>query len=145
MLMCGVTAVCLCALAVGSTTSSKLKKYRKDCKWRCWKKRTPWRWMSSPRETVSKATQLNLFSPECCCCVPDFFFPFDFSVHLRKHPLALKLLIVSLKTNATELDSPDLSRSLKLPEKKPFFPDSKPPQSLAELKGKCCKCSKHIL
>lgn len=77
--------------------------------------------MSRPsRETGSKATQLNLFSPECCC-VPDFFFPFEFSVHLRKYPLALKPLIVSLKTNAAVLDSPDLSRSLKLPKKSLFF------------------------
>lgn len=66
-------------------------------KWCCWKQdqRPGNKCQDLLKKLAPKLHNYTFFPPQTllCCCVPDSFFPFDFSGHLRKHPLALKRLI----------------------------------------------------
>lgn len=95
-------------------------------KWRRWKQdqRPGTKCQDLLEKLTPKLHNYTFFLPNVVVVYPTLFFPAAFSGHLRKRPVAFKLLIVSLQTHTSVaffvgrwtlpgLDSQDLSRSLK--------------------------------
>lgn len=72
-------------------------------KWRRWKQdqRPGTKCQDLLEKLTPKLHNYTFFLPNVVVVYPTSFFPAAFSVHLRKRPLAFKLLIVSLQTNTS--------------------------------------------